>query len=405
MTNSRKKKKRKRSTKTYSFLDLLELQSTGSIVSQQNAKDIHQVVQLTIESKRLILPLLIANTQGTMVSLKTVKESNTSLRSATPGQVALFVGATAGIGLHTLKEHARQSNQPKIYIVGRSDAKLTIIISDLEKINPQGTYIPIKSEFSLLKNVDAACDEFKSKEKSLHLLFMSPGYLKVTRVDNADGLEDTVSLRYYVRMRFVQQLLSPLSAPAASRVVSIQGAGKEGTMDEADLELKHRYSIHAGAVHTSTMNTLALAHLAASHPTISCLHVFPGLVITGAFDVFSEEWPSPLRFLFRRAMLPLTKFLTVGVEESGVRNLFLATSAAYPPKGVREAPDAGVALPAGLGVARGSDWEAGSGCYLLNWDGEPVGDKKLLDGYRKRDMERKIWEHTQEVFDRVLNKS
>ena len=95
-----------------------------------------------------------------MVNLKSVQESIAALRSTISGQVSLFVGATSGIAFHTLTEYARNSNRPKVYIVGRSDAKLANIIRDLEKINPQGSYVPIKSEISLLKNVDAACEEF-----------------------------------------------------------------------------------------------------------------------------------------------------------------------------------------------------------------------------------------------------
>ena len=115
-----------------------------------------------------------------MVSLKAVQESNASLHSLSPGQVALFIGATSGIAMHTLLEYTRQSNKPKIYIVGRGEAKLAPLIANLERINHQGTYIPLQYSISLLKNVDGACEEFKSKEKQLDLLVMCPGYLKLS---------------------------------------------------------------------------------------------------------------------------------------------------------------------------------------------------------------------------------
>jgi hypothetical protein len=69
-----------------------------------------------------------------------------------------------------------------VYIVGRNPSKLSSIIKDLERINPQGTFIPIKLEISLLKNVDTACGELKEKEESLQLLLMFPGYIKTGRV-------------------------------------------------------------------------------------------------------------------------------------------------------------------------------------------------------------------------------
>lgn len=104
-------------------------------------------------------------------------------------------------------------------------------------------------------------------------------------------------------------------------------------------------------------------------------------------------------------MLPLAKPFTVNLQESGERHLFHATSARYPPAEVRDPPGGGVALPKGVEVAKGADSREGSGCYLLNWNGETVGDEKLLEEYRKRDMGKRIWEHTHEVFDRVLGRA
>lgn len=223
--------------------------------------------------------------------------------------------------------------------------------------------------------------------------------------ENADGLEDTISLRYYVRMRFVQNLLPLLSSSSSSRIVSIFGAGREGRLNEDDLELKHTFSHATAACHTATMNTLALEEVASSHPTISCIHVFPGLVLTGVFTTFAQDWYFPLRFLFMWGVLPIANIFSVSLQETGERHLFYATSARYPPAGVVDPLGRGVPLPKGVEVAKGADWNEGSGCYLLDRTGETVGDKKLLDEYRKRDMGKMIWDHTQEVFDRVLSKT
>ena len=113
--------------------------------------------------------------------LWSTQESNAKLRSTTSGQVALFVGATSGIALQTLTRFVRLSYQPKAYIVGRKPERLSEIIENLKDINPKGTYISIESKISLLKNVDAACEEFQKQEKSLDLLIMCPGYLKLSR--------------------------------------------------------------------------------------------------------------------------------------------------------------------------------------------------------------------------------
>ena len=204
-----------------------------------------------------------------------------------------------------------------------------------------------------------------------------------------------------MRARFAQQLLPQLLAAPAARIVSIHAGGREGRLDEADLLLQRSYSMRAAALHTATMNSLALARLAAAHPTLSAVHVFPGVVATPAWRGFAAGWPAPLRALFARVGVPMLRLLAVGLEESGKRHAFHSTSARYPPAGVRE-PErgAGVRVPEGVAVAVGADGAVGSGCYLLDWNGEAAGDVKLMAEYRAKGWDEKIWEHTQEVFDK-----
>ena len=130
-----------------------------------------------------------------MVSLKAVEESNANLKAVGSGKVALFVGATSGLGLATLNEFVRHADAPKVYIVGRSAAKLKSAIADLEKLNAQGKFIPIQGEIELFKNIDAACAEFQSKEQHLDYLIMSQGYIKVARLGKCSALDSTKDLR------------------------------------------------------------------------------------------------------------------------------------------------------------------------------------------------------------------
>ena len=117
-----------------------------------------------------------------MVSLKQVEESNRALQDGPPGQVSLWVGATSGLGLATLRNYTRHAREPKAYVLGRNAGKLRAIVSELRLINKEGHFQPLVAEFGLFKQVDAACEQFRSREQSLDLLCMSPGYLKVTRL-------------------------------------------------------------------------------------------------------------------------------------------------------------------------------------------------------------------------------
>ena len=93
----------------------------------------------------------------------------------------------------------------------------------------------------------------------------------------------------------------------------------------------------------------------------------------------------------------------VPIEECGERQLYLATSARYPPKSVGRDGGSGVPLGDGVDVARGTTGEVGSGLYSIKWDGTSMSPKvqKLLAGYRDEGMVEKIKEHTEGEFNRI----
>jgi NADP-dependent 3-hydroxy acid dehydrogenase YdfG len=114
-----------------------------------------------------------------MVNIKDVRKSNLAFKLSghASGLVAIFVGATSGVGMGTLKQFAKYATAPKVYVIGRSKTGATPLLNDLKALNPEATFEFIETEISLIKNVDLACDEIKSKEKKVDILFMSPGYL------------------------------------------------------------------------------------------------------------------------------------------------------------------------------------------------------------------------------------
>lgn len=116
-----------------------------------------------------------------MMSLENIRTSNASLQSIPPGIVAVFAGATDGIGLGTLRQFARHTNGPIAFIIGRSEEKASRIIEMLKDLNPMGTFKFIAAEISLLNEVDRACDEIQGFAKHVDILYMSPGCLSFNR--------------------------------------------------------------------------------------------------------------------------------------------------------------------------------------------------------------------------------
>ena len=114
-----------------------------------------------------------------MVKISLVRQSNLDLKLSghASGLVAVFVGATSGIGLGTLKQYAKYAQGSKAYIIGRSKSAVQPFLERLQESNPTGAFEFIQTEISLIKNVDLACEEIKAKEKKIDILFMSPGFL------------------------------------------------------------------------------------------------------------------------------------------------------------------------------------------------------------------------------------
>jgi NAD(P)-dependent dehydrogenase (short-subunit alcohol dehydrogenase family) len=111
-----------------------------------------------------------------MVALDLVRASNASIpKQLPPRLVAIFVGGTSGIGEATLKLLAKLATKPKIYLVGRSSEAAARIIAECRTLNPEGQYVFIQADLTLLRSAQELCDDIKSREDHVNLLFLSVG--------------------------------------------------------------------------------------------------------------------------------------------------------------------------------------------------------------------------------------
>ncbi|KAF2205126.1 hypothetical protein GQ43DRAFT_437355 [Delitschia confertaspora ATCC 74209] len=335
-----------------------------------------------------------------MVNLKTVQTHNASLKTLAPGLVAVFVGGTSGIGLSTAREFVRNTRSPHVYLIGRNEAEANKLISELGILNPESQTTFIKSDISLLKNVDKACQEISAKEKKVNLLFMTAGYFTFNgRQETSEGLDQKFSLHYYARARFIKNLLPLLDTAAnnrdenanLSRVVSVLDphasvrALGAGALNYSDLSLKNSFSLKNCAAHASAMNNFYMEKLAKSHPGTSFIHAYPSAVKTGVArgldPISSKVWV---------ALTSLMKPFMVDLGESGERHLYASTAKVF--AAMKETADY---------AAVGSDGTKGSGSYWLNWDDDVLPFSKKLAKLREEGAGEKIVQHTEEVFKKV----
>ncbi|PMD50483.1 NAD(P)-binding protein [Hyaloscypha bicolor E] len=339
-----------------------------------------------------------------MVALDVVHASNARLRELGPDLVALFVGGTSGIGEFTLKAFVQNTISPRVYLVGRNASAADRIIKECRELNKEGKVEFLKADVTELKEVDLVCKEIQKREKKINLLFQTQGNLTLNgRNENPEGLDRKFTLNYYSRMRFVYNLLPQLRTASAepphfSRTLSVLGAGHEGAINLTDLDLKTTFSGARCAAHTIVMNDFMAEEFAAREHGISFLHTSPGVVNTG----LTRELPIWARALMKVAT-PLLSLFFVSADETGQRQLFLASSGIYPPaKPAQGAPlAAGVPFPKDFSVSKGSNGKVGSGAYLVNWNGDISGNEKILSDYREKGVGKTVWEHTMGIFKQV----
>ncbi|KAF5242282.1 hypothetical protein FANTH_8730 [Fusarium anthophilum] len=333
-----------------------------------------------------------------MVSLSQVQQTNASAASKLPaGLVAVFAGATAGIGETALKAFARYTTRPKIYYIGRSQEAGDRLQNELKELNPEGEYVFIKKDMSLLKNVDEVCQDIKSKETVLNVLFLSQGTLRIDS-DTEEGLPLVTGLAIYSRNRLAVNLLPLLKkASYLRRVISVMAGTHEGKLFSDDIAARNIpfTSIHHSRGHMCSALTLSLEALARQAPKVSFIHNFPGSVDTNLIRSGDGFMMQLMKYWFKVSMTVRRQWLPK--EECGERHAWLCLTGRYPDN---EGSENGIKEEE---VAVGTNGNKGSGVYSVDWDGESASGEvvKLLDGFKEEGLVEKVWRDQEKEFVRI----
>lgn len=376
-----------------------------------------------------------------MVSLKTIEKSNTQLPQlfAKSSPVALFVGATNGVGRNTLRTFVKSvhGTKPRIYFVGRSRQRGEELKAELLAIDPDGTYEFIAADVSEMASVDNICRQIIQQEKYLNLLFMSQGTTQpgtgklciiplvqqaqsgsnivhvrarklicsgeTVAAETSEKIPFSVAVFYYSKVRFAVNLLPLLKeARALRRVVSLFGAGLEGKVLVDDLDGRKSSALKARDNKVS-MTSLTLDKLSKENPDVSWIHAWPGFVDSGIWDGL----PGFIGIVFRTLMPLLGFFFYMNPEECGQRQTFISTSSRFPSaSGDKMGAANGVGLVDNIGTIMSINGKVGGGSYSVRETGDAVDEKKisLLVDYENDGTQDIIWKHTVETFQKVTGK-
>lgn len=321
--------------------------------------------------------------------------------------VAVFVGGVKGIGSFSIqaltKQYAKQNASLRVYIVGRDKQKAEELISQCSKSCSNGIFHLVKAdELTSIVNVDKSCndiirieqEEHKDDRPRIDLLMLTQGHILLgPRQDTAEGLDRSMSLLYYSRVRAVNNFLPLLEASEEPHVVSVYAAGAEAILYKDDLSLRDptHYSFANCRSHCVHMKTMAFEHLAKQHPKVSLVHIYPGLVVhEGFWDPSLPFWLRAMVFVFR----PLTWLsYETSTEEAGYRMLYAGTDRFPAWKGHR---------PEVTEPPKRTDDTAWSGAYALGRHDDVVKYHKQYDDLRSEGFREKVWKHTIDAFETIV---
>jgi hypothetical protein len=108
-----------------------------------------------------------------MVSFKEVTESNEALKERMNGLTCVFVGVTFSWGGEVaLKALAAKAEKLTVFVVDKHEKAAEKVIDACKNLSPSSTFIFMKADVKLLKNVDQVCKEINLKAAKLNLLHM-----------------------------------------------------------------------------------------------------------------------------------------------------------------------------------------------------------------------------------------
>lgn len=300
-----------------------------------------------------------------------VRLTNQAAKSLAEKPVGVFVGGTSGVGLFTAYSFARNTPEPTIYIIGRSSDAGKKAIDDITKINAKAKSYFLRHDLTLLSEADELVKEIKAKENKINFLCVTCGFLTFSgRDETSEGLDKKFSVNYYTRWRIIDQLM-PLVVAASklqepSRVVNVLAAGGEGPLDMDDLELKNGYTLTSVNKHMVTMTSLATKRFADLYPQVGFTHCFPGYINTGIMR--------QLPWIARAICYVPSRLFFESPEDVGERTFYEAYSGP----------------------------EFAKGAHLVT---QKMTETKDKSRYLTKDLQDKIWAHTQEVFQRIRGDS
>jgi NAD(P)-dependent dehydrogenase (short-subunit alcohol dehydrogenase family) len=230
----------------------------------------------------------------------------------------LVSGATAGIGLVTARELARQGNH--VTLLSRSAEKCARAVEEIKQATGNQTVEYIAADLSIRDEIHRAAYEYKKRHTRLDVLVNNAGAVFMSRQLSKDGLEMNFALNHLNYFLLTHLLLDVIKSSAPARIVNVSSDAHRGTkINFDDIQFEKNYSGYPVYRQSKLFNLLFTYELArrlqGTGVTVNALH--PGVVAT---DIGKNNG-FLLRLIFK-----LMSTMAKSVEDGAATSIYLASA-------------------------------------------------------------------------------
>jgi NAD(P)-dependent dehydrogenase (short-subunit alcohol dehydrogenase family) len=183
--------------------------------------------------------------------------------SSSSAKTCLITGATAGIGLVTARELARQGLT--VVMVGRNRQRGEHARDSIRRQTNNEAVEFLAADLSSQADIRRLAREFQDRYSRLDVLVNNAGAIFATRQESVDGIEMTLALNHLGYFLLTTLLLDRLKASAPARVINVSSHSHE-SQSAFDFDDPQAKSPRRGYPRSETKNLLYTLFLPWAHP-------------------------------------------------------------------------------------------------------------------------------------------
>ncbi|MEM5564721.1 SDR family NAD(P)-dependent oxidoreductase [Psychroserpens sp. AS72] len=201
----------------------------------------------------------------------------------------IITGSTDGIGKLTALKLAKQGHT--IYIHGRSEAKVSKVVSEIKEASNNQNIKGLVADFSDLEAVSKLAEQIKNDIPKIDILINNAGIFKTKDIQNKNGLDIRMVVNYLAPYVLTTAILPNIKISVAPRIINLSSAAQAPVI-EAILIGKEQDSANSTYAQSKLALTMWSFNLAKQEPKITVIAVNPGSLLNTkmANEAYGQHW-------------------------------------------------------------------------------------------------------------------